>query len=96
MVVGWRRLFETDRQAHVLPFPSWRGRFHGNQRHQQGHPEQIGRRRLFLGLGRRLLFFVLCFFLPAGSWRWTRGWLFILVIVVASILVHTGHDDQSK
>ena len=29
---------------------------------QQGHPEQIDRRRLFLGLGRRLLFFVLCFF----------------------------------
>ena len=33
-----------------------------------------------------LLFFVLCLFLPAGTWTWTRGWLFILVLVVASIL----------
>jgi protein-S-isoprenylcysteine O-methyltransferase Ste14 len=24
--------------------------------------------------------------LPAGTWMWTKGWLFILVIVVASIL----------
>ena len=53
---------------------------------QQGHPEQIDRRRLFLSLGGMLLFFVLGLFLPAGTWMWTRGWLFILVIVVASIL----------
>jgi len=45
----------------------------------------IDRRRLFLNLGGTLLFFVLCLFLPAGTWTWTRGWLFILVIVVASI-----------
>ena len=33
-----------------------------------------------------LLIFVLCLFLPAGTWMWTKGWLFILVIVVDSIL----------
>ena len=33
-----------------------------------------------------LLFFVLGLFLPAGTWMWTKDWLFILVIVVASIL----------
>jgi protein-S-isoprenylcysteine O-methyltransferase Ste14 len=52
-----------------------------------GQPEQIDRRRLILGLGRVVLFFVLGVFLPAGTWKWTRGWLFILVIVVASIVV---------
>ena len=34
-----------------------------------------------------LLFFVLGLFLPAGTWMWTKGWLFILVIVVASIVI---------
>ncbi|MGO9465080.1 MAG: hypothetical protein ACLQIB_55045 [Isosphaeraceae bacterium] len=49
-----------------------------------GQPEQINLRRLFLSLGGVLLFFVLGLFLPAGTWTWTRGWLFILVMVVAS------------
>jgi len=53
---------------------------------QTRQPEPIDRRRLFVNLGLSLLFFVLCSFLPAGTWTWTRGWLFILVIVVASIL----------
>jgi protein-S-isoprenylcysteine O-methyltransferase Ste14 len=52
-------------------------------------PEQIDRRRLFLGVGSNLLFLVLCLFLPAGTWTWTRGWLFIPVTVVASILATT-------
>jgi len=49
-------------------------------------PEPIDRRRLFVGLGRVLFFFVLCLFLPAGTWTWTRGWLFFFVIVVALIV----------
>ena len=53
---------------------------------QLRQPEQIDRRRLFRNLGGMLLFFVLGLFLPAGTWMWTKGWLFILVIVVASIL----------
>jgi hypothetical protein len=53
---------------------------------QSGQPEPIDSRRLFLGIGWTLLIFVLCLFLPAGTWTWTRGWLFILVMVVASIL----------
>jgi len=52
---------------------------------QLRQPEPIDR-RLFLNLGGMLLFFVLGSFLPAGTWMWTKGWLFILVIVVASIL----------
>jgi len=48
--------------------------------------EQIDRRRLFMNLGGVLLFFVLGLFLPAGTWLWTKGWLFILLFVLASIL----------
>src|SRR5579864_6453091 len=50
-----------------------------------GQPEQIDRRLLFLNLGGSLLFFLLCLFVPAGTWTWTRGWLLVLVMVVASI-----------
>jgi len=53
---------------------------------QLRQPEQIDCRRLFRNLGGMLLFFVLGLFLPAGTWMWTRGWLFILLVVVASIL----------
>ena len=50
-------------------------------------PEPTDRRRLVLGVGWTLLIFVLCLFLPAGTWAWSRGWLFFVVIVAASILV---------
>lgn len=53
---------------------------------QLPHAEPIDRRRLFMALGRVLLFFVLCLFLPAGTWMWTRGWLFFFVVVVALIV----------
>ncbi len=53
---------------------------------QIGQPEQIDRRRLLLSLAQMPVFFVLCLLLPAGNWMWTRGWLFILVIILASIL----------
>jgi protein-S-isoprenylcysteine O-methyltransferase Ste14 len=49
-------------------------------------PEPTDRRRLVLSAGSSLLIFILCLFLPAGTWTWTKGWLFILVIVVASII----------
>lgn len=50
-------------------------------------PERIDRRRLYLYLGGTLLALVLCLFLPAGTWAWSRGWLFIAVLVAASIVV---------
>ena len=34
-----------------------------------------------------MLIFVLCLFLPAGTWAWSRGWLFFVVIVGTSILI---------
>jgi protein-S-isoprenylcysteine O-methyltransferase Ste14 len=57
---------------------------------QPQQPEQTDRRRLFLGLGRRLLIFVLCLFLPAGNLAWTRGWLFLFVIV-GSFIIGTSY-----
>ncbi len=53
---------------------------------QGRQPRQINRRRLLLGLGRRLLIFFLCLFVPAGTVLWTRGWLFLLVIVVSFVV----------
>jgi protein-S-isoprenylcysteine O-methyltransferase Ste14 len=54
---------------------------------QPRQPEQTDRRRLILSIGWSLLFFVLCLFLPAGTWAWFRGWLFFFVTVVASIVI---------
>ena len=51
---------------------------------QQRNPEPIDRRRLCLNLGLSLLFFLLCLFVPAGTLRWNRGWLFLLVMIVVS------------
>jgi protein-S-isoprenylcysteine O-methyltransferase Ste14 len=52
---------------------------------QPGQPEPIDSRRLFLGVGWTLLIFVLCLFLPAGTWAWLRGWVFLFVFVVVCI-----------
>ena len=54
---------------------------------QQGQPEPTDRRRLIASVGWSLLIFLLCLFLPAGTWMWTKGWLFFFVTVAASILI---------
>ena len=54
---------------------------------QHGQPEPTDRRRLIASVGWSLLIFVSCLFLPAGTWSWVRGWLFILVVVAASIVI---------
>ena len=61
----------------------------------QGQPEQTNRRRLFLGVGWTLLIFLLCLFLPAGTWAWSRGWLFFFVIVGTSILITLYLDEST-
>ena len=53
---------------------------------QPWQSEPIDRRRLILNLGLSPLLIVLCLFLPAGTWAWLRGWLFLLVLVVASVV----------
>jgi protein-S-isoprenylcysteine O-methyltransferase Ste14 len=50
-------------------------------------PEPTDRPRLVLSVGSSLLIFVLCLFLPAGTLAWSRGWLFLVVTVAASILM---------
>ena len=44
-------------------------------------PHGINRRRAALALIVLPLFFALFMFLPAGTWAWPRGWLFILVLL---------------
>jgi protein-S-isoprenylcysteine O-methyltransferase Ste14 len=43
--------------------------------------EGIGRGRLILILLALPVYFVLFMFLPAGTWAWTKGWLFVGVFV---------------
>lgn len=50
-------------------------------------PQGINRRHLVLILVCLPLYFGLCLFLPAGTWTWTRGWLFTLIFVVASVFI---------
>jgi protein-S-isoprenylcysteine O-methyltransferase Ste14 len=49
-------------------------------------PEATDRRRLISGSVLTLLAFVVCLFLPAGTWAWPRGWLFSSVVIAASIV----------
>lgn len=44
-------------------------------------PQGINRSRVALALIVLPLFFALFMFLPAGTWAWTKGWLFILALV---------------
>lgn len=46
---------------------------------QDRNPERIDRRRVVLSLLGAPLYFVLFMFLPAGTWAWAKGWLFVLV-----------------
>jgi protein-S-isoprenylcysteine O-methyltransferase Ste14 len=46
--------------------------------------ERINRRRLALLLVAVPVFFALVLFLPAGTWAWGKGWLFLLVLLAAS------------
>src|SRR5262245_12400933 len=52
---------------------------------EQPH-EPIDRRRLTVSTTASLLVLVLCLFLPAGTWAWSRGWLFLVVTVGASVV----------
>jgi len=49
-------------------------------------PEGINRRRLVLSVLGILLFFALFMFLPAGTWAWEKGWLFVLVMLASGVV----------
>ena len=44
-------------------------------------PQGINRRRLVLRLICLPVFIALFMFLPAGTWAWPKGWLFVLVLL---------------
>lgn len=48
--------------------------------------ETIDRRRLIISTSSSLLILVLCLFVSAGTWAWFRGWLFVVVMVGASVV----------
>ena len=45
-------------------------------------PQGINRRQLILRLMCLPVFVALFMFLPAGTWAWPKGWLFILILLV--------------
>ncbi|QDU50787.1 methyltransferase family protein [Gimesia panareensis] len=45
-------------------------------------PQGINRRRLILDLIGLLVYLALFMFLPAGTWAWPKGWLFIFILLV--------------
>jgi protein-S-isoprenylcysteine O-methyltransferase Ste14 len=49
--------------------------------------EPIDRRRLIISTTASMLILVLCLFLPAGTWAWTKGWLFLAALIASSILL---------
>jgi protein-S-isoprenylcysteine O-methyltransferase Ste14 len=49
--------------------------------------EPIDRRRLIVSTTASMLILVLCLFAPAGTWAWTRGWLFLGVLLASSTLL---------
>ncbi len=56
-------------------------------------PRGINRRRVVLGLIGLPVFFALFMFLPAGTWAWPKGWLFILVLlgVISAVFLVLHH-----
>jgi protein-S-isoprenylcysteine O-methyltransferase Ste14 len=47
---------------------------------------RLDRRRLLISMGGLCAYVVLGMLLPAGTWKWPRGWLFLAVSVGASLL----------
>jgi protein-S-isoprenylcysteine O-methyltransferase Ste14 len=54
---------------------------------QLQQPEPIDRRRLIASIISSLLIFMLCLLLPAGTWDWFKGWLFLCLLVGASVVI---------
>lgn len=52
-------------------------------KNQPREPQRVDRRRLLIGFGRLFAYFILGLFLPAGTWKWPRGWLFLFVFIAA-------------
>ncbi|MGC8640620.1 MAG: methyltransferase family protein [Isosphaeraceae bacterium] len=53
---------------------------------QPGEPLRVDRRRLLISLGGICAYLILGMLLPAGTWKWPRGWLSLGVMVGSSVL----------
>jgi protein-S-isoprenylcysteine O-methyltransferase Ste14 len=56
-----------------------------NQKDQK--PQGVDTRRIVLFLFALPVYFALFMFLPAGTWAWTKGWLFIVVFLGTLVIV---------
>jgi protein-S-isoprenylcysteine O-methyltransferase Ste14 len=54
---------------------------------QPPQPEPIDRRRMVQSIGLSFVIIMSSLFLPAGTWTWLRGWLFLVVLVLASVVI---------
>jgi len=60
-------------------------------------PEGINKRRLVVSLLVLPLYSGLFMFLPAGTWAWAKGWLFIGVFLGTAITYNPGgFEDTSR
>ena len=50
-------------------------------------PQGVNKRRLVVSLLALPVYFALFMFLPAGTWAWAKGWLFIGVFLVTLAVV---------
>src|SRR6516162_3185797 len=50
-------------------------------------PQGVNKRRLVVSLLALPVYFALFMFLPAGTWAWTKGWLFIVVFLGTLVIV---------
>src|SRR5262249_12734929 len=61
--------------------------YYGLLTDKESKPEALDKRRLVLFLLALPLYFGLFMFLPAGTWAWTKGWLFIGVFLGTLVVV---------
>ncbi|WP_201750274.1 methyltransferase family protein [Tautonia marina] len=54
---------------------------------QDRRPQGFNTRRLVVGLMAVPVLFGLLMFLPAGTWAWRKGWLFVLVVLTSWVAV---------
>lgn len=56
-----------------------------NAGEQPGGTEKVDRRRLIASTAMTLVILTPLLFVPAGTWAWDRGWLFLAVLVASGV-----------
>ncbi len=85
----WRYKLTQKVEAIARHLREMRKRFMTAASDSDKPPQGINRRRLVLRLACLPVFIALFMFLPAGTWAWTKGWLFVLILlgVISAVFV---------